>query len=66
MKAWAWIVRDGEKPELVPWGCGEYWQLPIFHTRKDARLWREKEGHKRYTFMKLIRVTIKCPPAHTP
>jgi hypothetical protein len=39
-RMWAWIVRDGSKPELVPWGEGGYWQMPIFHTRKDARAWR--------------------------
>ena len=39
-RMWAWVVRDGSQPELVPWGEGAYWQMPIFPTRKDAMAWR--------------------------
>ena len=59
LKAWAYIINDGDDPPLVPWGAGEYWQLPIFHSRAEARRWRTH--HDSYpTAVRLMRVVV-CP-----
>ena len=54
--AWAFIINYGVEPRMVPWGCGTYWQLPIFHTRKDARTWAKE--NQTCCFRKLIRVKV--------
>lgn len=61
LKAWAYCVDDGHKPEITPWGCGDYWQLPIFHSKKDAKAWR-KEHPEQVIGLKLQRVMIASIP----
>ena len=60
-RMWAWIIRDGKKPELVPWGEGNYWQMPIFHTRRDAKAWRV-EHLVLYGSARLVRATVAILP----